>query len=27
LPVTQISVVLGWFDEVRRRVLQGPQSR
>jgi len=24
LPVAQISVVLGWFDDVRRRVLQGP---
>ena len=27
LPVAQISVVLGWFDEVRQRVQQGPQSR
>jgi eukaryotic-like serine/threonine-protein kinase len=27
LPVAQISVVLGWFDEVRQRIRQGPQSR
>jgi serine/threonine-protein kinase len=27
LPVAQISVVLGWFEDVRQRVLQGPQSR